>query len=49
VVVTDFLYGDPVDLSKPDFDSHGEFLEQWTSPFVGCYSSEIHELEKKTK
>ncbi|KAI9379124.1 hypothetical protein POPTR_017G048100v4 [Populus trichocarpa] len=23
VVVTDFLYGDPVDLSKPDFDSHG--------------------------
>ncbi|KAL9380651.1 hypothetical protein Peur_026308 [Populus x canadensis] len=23
VVVTDFLFGDPVDLSKPDFDSHG--------------------------
>ncbi|KAJ6860204.1 hypothetical protein NC651_036535 [Populus alba x Populus x berolinensis] len=43
VVVPDFLYGDPVDLSKPDFDSHGEFLERWTSPFVGCHSSEIHE------
>ncbi|KAL3567629.1 hypothetical protein D5086_030280 [Populus alba] len=24
VVVPDFLYGDPVDLSKPDFDSHGQ-------------------------
>ncbi|KAL9343208.1 hypothetical protein Peur_063639 [Populus x canadensis] len=23
VVVTDFLYGDPVDLSKTDFDNHG--------------------------
>ena len=45
-MVPDFLCGDPVDLSKPDFDRG---MKKNTSPFVGCHSGEIYELDKKTK